>query len=519
LQALVVPVVFWGTGVLSAQAASIELVGVGEMPGTTSDGLELQPPLLEDGVTPHDRAGGWGSGITYTGVGSAYLATPDRGPADGTTSYVDRAYLLDVRLQPGAAAPVTISLLRATPLTNAEGVLLTGAAAAFDTTNSVASRRFDPEAVRLTGDGTFLISDEYGPFLYEFSPTGERLRSLSIPAKFLIAKPGPDPVAELPPGNLAGRQANRGMEGLAISPDGSKVYGLMQNALIQDGALDAANKRIGLNARLLEIDRASGATRELVYPLDAKGSGLNEILAINDHEFLVIERDGDSGDAAKRKLIYKIDITGATDVSGVATLPTSTPVPGVVPVSKTLFIDLLDPAFGLKGPAFPEKIEGLAFGPRLPDGRATLLVSSDNDFAPAVPSRIFAFALGAAALPRYEPQVLRPQIDVFPQVRRNVIHPGKPGLVPVAIYGSDLLPSRAFDVASLRVGGAKVVGIGSKLFPACVRLDENDDGFDDLLCVFDQRQMVVSKGSTSIDMIGTTSTGTPLRAHDRARIE
>jgi hypothetical protein len=502
----------------SAAAGDIELVGVGEMPGTASDGLALQPPLLEDGKTPHDRIGGWGSAIAYTGVGSIYLATPDRGPADGTTSYIDRAYLLDVSVTPGAPAPVTISLLRATTLTNQDGALLVGTAAAFDATNSPASRRLDPEGVRLTGEGNFFVSDEYGPFLYEFSPTGERLRSLGVPAKFSIAAPNANAVAELPPGNLAGRQANRGMEGLAISPDGTKLYGLMQNALIQDGALDAANKRVGLSARLLEVDRASGATRELLYPLDNKGNGLNEIVAINDHEFLVIERDGDAGDLAKRKLIYKVDITGSTDVGAIASLPTTGVVPGVVPVAKTLFIDLLDPAFGLKGPNFPEKIEGLAFGPRLADGRLTLLVTSDNDFSVTAPTRVFAFAIATPALPSFAPQELRPQIDVQPQVRHNIVHPGAPGLVPVAIYGSTLLPSRAFDIASLRLAGAKVVTVGPKKRPACARFDENDDGDDDLVCVFDQRDLVVPQGSSSLEFEGATSTGTPLRAHDRARI-
>jgi hypothetical protein len=413
---------------------------------------------------------------------------------------------------------VTISLLRATTLTNENGGLLVGSAVGFDATNSIASRRLDPEGVRLTGDGTFVVTDEYGPFVYEFSPAGERLRSLGVPSKFLITKPGPDVAAELPPVNLAGRQANRGMEGLAITPDGSKLYGLMQNALIQDGALDAANKRVGMTARLLEIDRASGKTRELVYPLDNKGNGLNEILAINDHEFLVIERDGDPGDAAKRKMIYKIDITGATDVSAVAALPTALPLAGVVPVSKTLFIDLLDPAWGLKGPTFPEKIEGLAFGPRLADGRATLLVTSDNDFSATAPSRVFAFAVGGPALPALQAQVLRPQIDVQPQVRRNVIHPGASGLIPVAIYGSPLLPSRAFDVASLRLAGAGVVTIGPRQRPACARFDENDDGDEDLVCVFDQGQMVIPRGSSQLDLVGATSVGTPVRARDRARI-
>ena len=55
------------------------------------------------------------------------------------------------------------------------------------------------------------------------------------------------------------------MEGLAITPDGTKLYGIMQNPLIQDGALNASNSRRGINDRILEIDMATGQTREFLY--------------------------------------------------------------------------------------------------------------------------------------------------------------------------------------------------------------------------------------------------------------
>ena len=57
------------------------------------------------------------------------------------------------------------------------------------------------------------------------------------------------------------------MEGLAISPDGTKLYGIMQSALIQDGGLSGAS-RVGLNNRIVEIDVETGAVRELVYQLE-----------------------------------------------------------------------------------------------------------------------------------------------------------------------------------------------------------------------------------------------------------
>jgi hypothetical protein len=122
----------------------------------------------------------------------------------------------------------------------------------------------------------------------------------------------------------------------------------------------------------------------------------------------VIERDGNAGAAAAFKKIFKIDIgdpaNPATDIRGVATLPTTgTPV-GIVPVAKAFFIDLLDPAFGLAGASFPEKIEGLAFGPDLSDGRHVLVVTNDNDFVPTQANRFFVFAIDPVELPDFTAQ-------------------------------------------------------------------------------------------------------------------
>ena len=69
-----------------------------------------------------------------------------------------------------------------------------------------------------------------------------------------------------------------------------------------------------------------------------------------------------------------------------------------MPVRKRVLIDLLDPAFGLAGARFPEKIEGLAFGPNLADGRRLLVVASDNDFDAAEPIRFWFFAVPAPHL-------------------------------------------------------------------------------------------------------------------------
>src|SRR5581483_8053918 len=91
----------------------------------------------------------------------------------------------------------------------------------------------------------------------------------------------------------SGRVANKGMEGLAITPDGRTLIGGMQSPLIQDGGTS------GRFTRIITIDRHSGATHQYAYPLTNIGTAkkpkyptVSDILAINDHELLVDERDG-----------------------------------------------------------------------------------------------------------------------------------------------------------------------------------------------------------------------------------
>jgi hypothetical protein len=267
--------------------AAITFLGEGSIPGTATDQSGLTG-TLEDGVTPGNRVGGLGSGIAYTGAGALYVATPDRGPDDGTTTCKDRIYTIKLDIKKSAGKFTITTTVVATRLMRNHKQLFTGSAAAFDATNSPDSLRLDPEAIRVSACGrTAFVSDEYGPFIYEFDLlTGQRVGVVPIPNKFLIDIPSADGNQELV-ANIAGRQANRGMEGLAISPDGTRRFGIMQSALIQDGALHGSSppKRIGTNNRIVEINLETGAIREFLYQLDKASTGVNEILAVKITSF------------------------------------------------------------------------------------------------------------------------------------------------------------------------------------------------------------------------------------------
>lgn len=417
-----------GLLVAPATHAGFSLIAIGSVSGDASD-LSGQTGALENGVAGN-LLGGVGSGLAWAG-GNTFIATPDRGPnavaynanVDDTTSYIARFQTFSMNLAPNGGAGLaytltptltaTTLLSSSTPLAYGSGVGLGNqidgitpmgsGAPALNTANNAyyftgRSDNFDPsqastnpnnarldlESVRVSNDGkSVFVSDEYGPYVYQFDrATGQRLNSFALPANLAVSNLSAVGATEIS-NNTSGRVANKGMEGLAITPDGKTLVGIMQAPLEQD-----TNKWL----RIVTIDIASGATKEYGYQLTT-GSGVSDIVAINDHEFLVDERDGKGlgdGSNAAVKQIFKIDINGAMDVSG---FNDDLNAHSFTAVNKSAspVLDLVA-ALGANGIAankVPAKIEGLAFGQDVLVGgqmQHTLWVANDNDFlATAIP--------------------------------------------------------------------------------------------------------------------------------------
>lgn len=427
--------------------AQVNLIGKGTLTGSRAGSYKDLSGLnynLENGV-PANLLGGLGSGFTYVS-GRTFLAVPDRGPnavsynaaVDDTVSYIARFHTLEISLHPtpNGALPFSVEPeLRATtllsdffPLVYGDGKdvnlpsgrppinglfrhYFTGRSDNFEADqNSGFPRdaRLDPEAIRVSNDGfTVFISDEYGPYVNQFLRyTGERVRTFRLPENLYVAKPGSVGNTETA-NNTSGRVANKGMEGLAITPDGKTLVGMMQAALIQDAALGKKEKKL---LRIVTIDINSGATHEYGYAL-TNGSGVSEITAINSHEFLVDERDGEglgSGDDAVVKQLFKIDLAGATEITNMNATDALK-----VAVSKTLFLDVVKAlnAAGIPSNQIPSKLEGLTFGPDVQlkgNTLHTLWIANDNDFLQdeSGPNQFFVFGVSDADLggSKYVPQ-------------------------------------------------------------------------------------------------------------------
>jgi 3-phytase len=116
-------------------------------------------------------------------------------------------------------------------------------------------------------------------------------------------------------------------------------------------------------------------------------NGLVELLPMNNEFLLAMERSfsvGAPGTGNTIKL-YRVAVPGADDINGAASLAGI--VDSIQPVEKTLLLDLDTLGIPL------DNVEGMAFGPNLPDGRRSLVLVSDNNFAPAQFTQFLLFAV------------------------------------------------------------------------------------------------------------------------------
>ena len=114
-------------------------------------------------------------------------------------------------------------------------------------------------------------------------------------------------------------------------------------------------------------------------------NGISEMLSVGPTRLLTLERSGVENDAGVFHTyvrIYEIDTRGATDVSSLPTLAGAT----FQPVSKRLVLDLN----AINLPAV-DNLEGMAFGPVLPNGHASLVLISDDNFSNKQVTQLLVF--------------------------------------------------------------------------------------------------------------------------------
>lgn len=247
----------------------------------------------------------------------------------------------------------------------------------------------DPEGFTLAKSGEFIVTSEgfatrgIAPWVRRYARDGTYLGDLPVPDAFT-------PVA-----GVAGVRQNLAFEAAAVAPDGRHLFVGAEGALVQDGP--AATVTNGSPSRVLRYNLQSGRLdAQFVYvngpvveppvpPTQFSVNGLVELLPFNTQFMLSMERSFSVGapGTGNTILIYAVAFPRADNVNGIDSIAGLMPRP----VQKTLLLDLRTLGIPL------DNIEGMVIGPTLPDGRRSLILVSDDNFAPTQFTQFLLFAL------------------------------------------------------------------------------------------------------------------------------
>jgi hypothetical protein len=251
----------------------------------------------------------------------------------------------------------------------------------------------DPEAMRYNPHTGHLIWSSEGerivdkdtilkdPGVYEISKDGRFLDSFAIPSPFHMQAIN------------AGPRRNGTFEGLGFTPDGRYMFVNLEEPRYEDGPRAGFTDTTAY-IRILKYDLQSRkSVAQYAYKLDPVAqkpipadkfyiNGISDMLVLSASQLLIIERSFSTGikDCTIRLFIANLD--KATDVGNINSLQeirTFTPIN-----KKQLFnFDSLH--------TYIDNIEGMTFGPRLPNGHRSMIFVADNNFSAQEETQFYLF--------------------------------------------------------------------------------------------------------------------------------
>ena len=277
------------------------------------------------------RCGGFGSEISaHPTEKKQFYALTDRGP---NTTYNVNGDLGKIFLDPSYTPKIglfelqengTIKKIKEILLKDPTGRNITGLPNKhFGATKEIAYDQYgkvlehgtdeyglDSEGLVALKDGTFWVSDEYGPHIVHFNADGIEIDRINAYEDDERRKSG-----YLLPLEFANRRQNRGMEGLTITPDQKVLIGIMQSTMSNPDSSVTQSDLV----RIVMINLKNKAISQYLYKQEGIAYSNTAIIALSAYEFLVAERDDDfyKDNPQAFKRVYKIDIRNATDLETV----------------------------------------------------------------------------------------------------------------------------------------------------------------------------------------------------------
>lgn len=352
------PILRHGLGLLLASAAllapgsagaTISFVDYVAVPGGATD-LSGQPSAFGGNRLS------FGSDLYYDASTRSFWGITDRGPGGGVIDFAPRMQNFSLNLS--STGKIGSFELKSSNLFRQDGQTFSGLnPGLLNGDSSILGKSFDSEGISRLKNGNFLVSDEYGPSIYEFTGDGNFVRAYKTPDNLLPRTANGTLNYVDGRGVITkGRQDNRGFEGVTVSADGKTAYAVLQDPLVNEGA--QSDGRRSQNVRIVAFDTATGeSTGQFIYQLESlsdinervpddtfgntaqgRNIGLSAVVALPNGKLLVLERDnrgfGVDDATAERdvasKRVYLVDLKGATDVSNLDLTGTSVLPAGVL---------------------------------------------------------------------------------------------------------------------------------------------------------------------------------------------
>ncbi len=314
------------------------------------------------------------SGIDRAADGTYWAISDERGGERG----IPRFYSLSIDFDATAFRSVTINKM--VYIKGPDGNNLSGT-----------TRTVDPEGIRVAPNGNLYISSEgnyisptnlFQPFVREIKTDGSFVRTFETPAAFNYVD-----------NTTTGGRSNKLFEALAVTPNGS-IYTANEDALIEDGPITTLTA--GSVIRVMRLDPVSGkTTAQYAYqlpriPVDRAptgafppDNGLPELLAVSNNEFIAVERAFGDGVGNTIRLFLTTIEADTTDVQNIKSLVGA----NYKPMKRELLLEMPLTYQGVK----LDNIEGISWGPRLPNGNRTLVLVADNNFNDTQTTQFLAF--------------------------------------------------------------------------------------------------------------------------------
>lgn len=349
------------------------------------------------GVATHASGGAKAPSLEYLGEAIVPTGTMFAGTVVGGLSSITydeaRSVFYAISDDQGQINPARFYTLR---LTIADGRLSNGDVVFTGVTTLLAPdgqpypvASLDPEGLTLTKDRELVVTSEgfaarsIAPWVRRYTLDGVYIDDLPVPDAFN------------PTTGSRGVRGNLGFEAAAVAPNGRHVFIGTEGALVQDGP--AATVANGTPVRILQYHlQTQRLAAQYVYQADPVAeapvpstafsvNGLVELLPFNDQFMLAMERSFSVGAPGTGNTIrlHTVAFPRADDVDGIDSLAGLQ----VRPVEKSLLLDLKTLGIPL------DNIEGMVIGPRLPDGRRSLILVSDNNFSAAAFTQFLLFAI------------------------------------------------------------------------------------------------------------------------------